>query len=93
MLGDAAHAMSPGRGQGARQSLGDAVVLAAALADEPTIEVALHRYDAERRPRTQATACRAWAGAGRRLVHAPMFARSPARPKSGRPCQRRVCPV
>ncbi|MGC7102777.1 FAD-dependent monooxygenase [Amycolatopsis lurida] len=56
LLGDAAHAMSPDRGQGAGQSLEDAVVLAAALADEPAIETALHRYDAERRPRTQATA-------------------------------------
>ncbi|MFF1613435.1 FAD-dependent monooxygenase [Amycolatopsis sp. NPDC058278] len=52
LLGDAAHAMSPHRGQGAGQSLEDAVVLAA----EPTVEVALRRYDAERRSRTQATA-------------------------------------
>ncbi|GAA2899885.1 FAD-dependent monooxygenase [Streptosporangium fragile] len=55
LLGDAAHAMSPDRGQGAGQSIEDAVVLAAALAGEPTIEGALRRYDAERRPRTQAT--------------------------------------
>jgi len=56
LLGDAAHAMSPDRGQGAGQSLEDAVVLAAALAGEPTIEAALHRYDNQRRPRTQNTA-------------------------------------
>ncbi|PRX97655.1 FAD-dependent monooxygenase [Allonocardiopsis opalescens] len=56
LLGDAAHAMSPDRGQGAGQSLEDAVVLAAALAEAPTVEAALRRYDAERRPRTQATA-------------------------------------
>ncbi|MFI7699968.1 FAD-dependent monooxygenase [Nonomuraea sp. NPDC049480] len=56
LLGDAAHAMSPDRGQGAGQSLEDAVVLAASLAGEPTVEAALRRYDAERRPRTQATA-------------------------------------
>ncbi|WP_327587561.1 FAD-dependent monooxygenase [Nonomuraea sp. NBC_00507] len=56
LLGDAAHAMSPDRGQGAGQSIEDAVVLAAALAGEPTIEASLRRYDAERRPRTQATA-------------------------------------
>ncbi|MGC7101246.1 FAD-dependent monooxygenase [Amycolatopsis lurida] len=56
LLGDAAHAMSPDRGQGAGQSLEDAVVLAAALASEPALESALHRYDTERRPRTQATA-------------------------------------
>ncbi|MGV9385789.1 FAD-dependent monooxygenase [Nonomuraea sp. NPDC003707] len=56
LLGDAAHAMSPDRGQGAGQSIEDAVVLAAALAGEPTIEGALRRYDAERRPRTQSIA-------------------------------------
>ncbi|WP_262496172.1 hypothetical protein [Nonomuraea sp. SYSU D8015] len=48
--------MSPDRGQGAGQSFEDAVVLAAALAGEPAVEAALRRYDAERRPRTQATA-------------------------------------
>ncbi|MEO3891476.1 FAD-dependent monooxygenase [Nonomuraea sp. B5E05] len=56
LLGDAAHAMSPDRGQGAGQSLEDTVVLGAALAGESTIEAALRRYDTERRPRTQATA-------------------------------------
>ncbi|GGO83110.1 FAD-dependent monooxygenase [Nonomuraea cavernae] len=53
---DAAHAMSPARGQGAGQSIEDAFVLAAALVGEGAIEGALRRYDAERRPRTQATA-------------------------------------
>lgn len=56
LLGDAAHAMSPDRGQGAGQGIEDAVVLAAALAGEPSVEAAFRRYDAERRPRTQATA-------------------------------------
>ncbi len=56
LLGDAAHAMSRDRGQGAGQSLEDAVVLAAALANEPTIDDALRCYDAVRRPRTRATA-------------------------------------
>ncbi|MGN9843947.1 FAD-dependent monooxygenase [Nonomuraea sp. H19] len=56
LLGDAAHAMSPDRGQGAGQSIEDAVVLAAALAGEHTVDAALRRYDADRRPRTQATA-------------------------------------
>jgi 2-polyprenyl-6-methoxyphenol hydroxylase-like FAD-dependent oxidoreductase len=46
LLGDAAHAMSPDRGQGAGQSIEDAAVL----------DAALRRYDTERRPRTQATA-------------------------------------
>ncbi|WP_269856053.1 FAD-dependent monooxygenase [Streptomyces sp. RPT161] len=56
LLGDAAHAMTPNLGQGACQALEDAVTLAAALANEPTIEAALTRYDAERRPRSQAVA-------------------------------------
>lgn len=56
VLGDAAHAMSPDRGQGAGQSIEDAVVLAAALADEDTVRAALTRYDTDRRRRTQATA-------------------------------------
>ncbi|MFE2852000.1 FAD-dependent monooxygenase [Streptomyces lavendulae] len=56
LLGDAAHAMTPHLGQGACQALEDAVTLAAALATEPTVEAALTRYDAERRPRSQAIA-------------------------------------
>lgn len=54
VLGDAAHAMTPDLGQGGCQAVEDAVVLAAAVADEPDPAAALHRYDAERRPRTQA---------------------------------------
>ncbi|SDM80733.1 2-polyprenyl-6-methoxyphenol hydroxylase [Streptomyces sp. cf386] len=64
LLGDAAHAMTPNLGQGACQALEDAVVLAAALAAESTPEAALARYDAERRPRSQAVA-RAARQAGR----------------------------
>ncbi|WP_037683578.1 FAD-dependent monooxygenase [Streptomyces griseus] len=71
LLGDAAHAMTPHLGQGACQALEDAVVLAAALAAEPTVDAGLSRYDAERRPRSQAVA-RAARQAGRmgqRLAH------------------------
>ncbi|MEU1850669.1 FAD-dependent monooxygenase [Streptomyces sp. NPDC019990] len=71
LLGDAAHAMTPHLGQGACQALEDAVTLAAALATEPTVEAGLARYDAERRPRSQAVA-RAARQAGRmgqRLSH------------------------
>ncbi|KUL63419.1 FAD-dependent monooxygenase [Streptomyces sp. NRRL S-1521] len=64
LLGDAAHAMTPHLGQGACQALEDAVTLAAALTAEPTVEAALARYDAERRPRGQAVA-RAARQAGR----------------------------
>jgi 2-polyprenyl-6-methoxyphenol hydroxylase-like FAD-dependent oxidoreductase len=56
LLGDAAHAMTPDLGQGARQALEDAATPAAALAAEPTVESALTRYDAERRPRSQSVA-------------------------------------
>ncbi|MGX5207198.1 FAD-dependent monooxygenase [Streptomyces violaceus] len=56
LLGDAAHAMTPNLGQGACQALEDAVTLAAALSAESTVETALARYDAERRPRSQAVA-------------------------------------
>jgi 2-polyprenyl-6-methoxyphenol hydroxylase-like FAD-dependent oxidoreductase len=56
LLGDAAHAMTPDLGQGAGQALEDAVVLGAALATTGEVAAALARYDAERRPRTQAVA-------------------------------------
>lgn len=64
LLGDAAHAMTPNLGQGACQALEDAVTLAAALGAESTVEAALARYDAQRRPRSQADA-RAARQAGR----------------------------
>ncbi|MER6383072.1 FAD-dependent monooxygenase [Streptomyces sp. NPDC001250] len=64
LLGDAAHAMTPNLGQGACQALEDAATLAAALAHEPSVTSALARYDAERRPRSQAVA-RAARQAGR----------------------------
>ena len=64
LLGDAAHAMTPNLGQGACQALEDAAVLAAALATGPTVESALTRYDAQRRPRSQSVA-RAARQAGR----------------------------
>ncbi|MEU2268128.1 FAD-dependent monooxygenase [Streptomyces olindensis] len=64
LLGDAAHAMTPNLGQGACQALEDAAALAAALTTESTVESALARYDAERRPRSQSVA-RAARQAGR----------------------------
>ncbi|MBV6700470.1 FAD-dependent monooxygenase [Kitasatospora aureofaciens] len=56
LLGDAAHAMPPHLGQGACQALEDAVTLAAAVAGAGTVEAALTRYDAARRPRSQTVA-------------------------------------
>ena len=48
LLGDAAHPMTPNLGQGGGQAIEDAVVLADALAHEPTIAGALGRYEAQR---------------------------------------------
>ncbi|WP_236794892.1 FAD-dependent monooxygenase [Amycolatopsis sp. GM8] len=53
LLGDAAHAMTPNLGQGACLALEDAVVLGAELAGADDVTLALQRYDAARRPRTQ----------------------------------------
>ncbi|NUP19750.1 MAG: FAD-dependent monooxygenase [Streptomyces sp.] len=55
LLGDAAHAMLPHHGQGANQSLEDAVVLAHLLGDADVHEVdaALRTYERLRRPRTR----------------------------------------
>ncbi|MGD6749950.1 FAD-dependent monooxygenase [Streptomyces sp. BH105] len=71
LLGDAAHAMTPNLGQGACQALEDAVTLAAALGSESTVEAALTRYDAERRPRSQAVAhaARQAGRLGQQLTH------------------------
>ncbi|GAA4190847.1 FAD-dependent monooxygenase [Microbispora amethystogenes] len=69
LLGDAAHAMSPDRGQGAGQSIEDAVVLAAALAAGASVPAALDAYDARRRPRTQAVA-RGARQAGHQMIDA-----------------------
>ncbi|MEV7078407.1 FAD-dependent monooxygenase [Streptomyces sp. NPDC093516] len=71
LLGDAAHAMTPHLGQGACQALEDAVVLAAALTTEPTVESALARYDTQRRPRVRSVArdARRAGRLGQRLTH------------------------
>ncbi|MCB5179872.1 FAD-dependent monooxygenase [Streptomyces antimicrobicus] len=71
LLGDAAHAMTPHLGQGACQALEDAVTLAAELAAGPGPEAALARYDALRRPRTQAVtvAARRAGRMGQQLTH------------------------
>lgn len=55
LLGDAAHAMLPHHGQGANQSLEDAVVLAELLGavDAGGVQAALRAYERARRPRTR----------------------------------------
>lgn len=55
LLGDAAHAMTPDLGQGANQTLEDAVTLAEVL-DPAQPDLALATYDRIRRPRTQSIA-------------------------------------
>ncbi|BEL07915.1 FAD-dependent monooxygenase [Actinoplanes sichuanensis] len=58
LVGDAAHAMTPSLGQGGCQALEDAVVLADCLAGDVDTATGLARYDALRRPRTQAVVTR-----------------------------------
>lgn len=54
LVGDAAHATTPGIGQGAAQAIEDAVVLADRLAGTDDLGTALAEYEAIRRPRAQA---------------------------------------
>jgi 2-polyprenyl-6-methoxyphenol hydroxylase-like FAD-dependent oxidoreductase len=54
LVGDAAHATTPGVGQGAAQAIEDAVVLAGRLTPNGDLATVLDEYEAIRRPRTQA---------------------------------------
>jgi 2-polyprenyl-6-methoxyphenol hydroxylase-like FAD-dependent oxidoreductase len=54
LVGDAAHATTPGVGQGAAQAIEDAVVLADRLASSDDLTDALAEYEAIRRPRADA---------------------------------------
>jgi 2-polyprenyl-6-methoxyphenol hydroxylase-like FAD-dependent oxidoreductase len=51
LVGDAAHATTPGIGQGAAQAIEDAVVLARCLAERDDVPQAFADYEARRRPR------------------------------------------
>ena len=55
LLGDAAHALVPHHGQGANQTIEDAVVLAKCLGEAPStpLDVTLERYERLRRGRTR----------------------------------------
>jgi 2-polyprenyl-6-methoxyphenol hydroxylase-like FAD-dependent oxidoreductase len=53
LVGDAAHATTPGIGQGAAQAIEDAVVLARSLTQRPAVSEALRDYEAQRRPRAE----------------------------------------
>jgi FAD-dependent urate hydroxylase len=52
LLGDAAHATTPGVGQGAAMAIEDALVLAAQLTTKDELKGSLERYEAIRSPRT-----------------------------------------
>jgi 2-polyprenyl-6-methoxyphenol hydroxylase-like FAD-dependent oxidoreductase len=54
LVGDAAHASTPGIGQGAAQAIEDAVVLADRLGHSDELPIALAEYEAIRRPRAEA---------------------------------------
>ena len=54
LVGDAAHATTPGIGQGAAQAIEDAVVLADRLAGSDDITAALAEYETVRRPKAEA---------------------------------------
>jgi 2-polyprenyl-6-methoxyphenol hydroxylase-like FAD-dependent oxidoreductase len=54
LVGDAAHATTPGVGQGAAQAIEDAVVLAERLAGGGDLATALGEYEQIRRPRAEA---------------------------------------
>lgn len=53
LLGDAAHQLAPHHGQGANQSIEDAMVLAACLVGAGPLDAALERYERLRRGRTR----------------------------------------
>jgi FAD-dependent urate hydroxylase len=56
LVGDAAHPMLPGLGQGACQAIEDAAALAGALAAAPDVGAALSEYERRRRPRAELVA-------------------------------------
>jgi 2-polyprenyl-6-methoxyphenol hydroxylase-like FAD-dependent oxidoreductase len=51
LVGESAHAVHPMAAQGVNSSLSDAVALASAVADESTMDIALEKFEAARRPR------------------------------------------
>ncbi len=60
LLGDAAHAMTNAAGQGANQTIEDAVVLGSSLAGATDGAAALRAYEAKRVKRTAAVSALAW---------------------------------
>jgi len=87
LLGDAAHPTTPNLGQGANMAIDDAIALARALRDEPSLPAALARYERERLDRTRLIVKRSWSyGRPARWTSRPavrlretMIRRTPAR--------------
>jgi 2-methyl-3-hydroxypyridine 5-carboxylic acid dioxygenase len=68
IIGDAAHAMTPTLGQGAGTAMMNALALAVALDQEPSLEHALQQWEARERPLTEYTQdCSAQIAKERRL--------------------------
>ncbi|OLF17542.1 FAD-dependent monooxygenase [Actinophytocola xanthii] len=74
LVGDAAHAMTPHLGQGGCQALEDAATLVRLVGATGDLEAALRRYDALRRPRTQALARRSHLVGEVVQAHSPLAA-------------------
>jgi salicylate hydroxylase len=69
LMGDAAHAMVPHQGQGANQTIEDAIVLADCLAGTDDLAAALHAYEESRRERTARV--QRWSRRAADLMHVP----------------------
>jgi salicylate hydroxylase len=69
LIGDAAHAMVPHQGQGAGQTIEDAIALADCLADGGGLAPALHTYEQRRRKRTARV--QRWSRRVADLMHLP----------------------
>jgi salicylate hydroxylase len=69
LLGDAAHAMLPHQGQGANQTIEDAVILAAELDGASDVPAALRRYADRRRVRTRQVQLLSWTASA--ALHLP----------------------
>ena len=69
LMGDAAHAMVPHQGQGANQTIEDAIALAECLADGGDLAPALRAYAARRQERTAPV--QRWSRSAADLLHLP----------------------
>jgi salicylate hydroxylase len=69
LMGDAAHAMVPHQGQGANQTIEDAIALADCLAADDDLASALRHYEESRRKRTARV--QRWSRRAADLMHLP----------------------